>query len=127
MGRGTYKVVSGIEDWPYKGKRVVVLSESLKNVRNDAELYNGNVVNLIEKLHKEGTKHIYVDGGVSISQFISADLIDQIIISIVPVILGKGISLYKNIFNESWYQLLSTQSYSNGLVQLKYQRANGSK
>lgn len=122
MGRGTYKIASSVEDWPYKGKRVVVLSQSLSEVRKDAELYNGDVTTLLHKLHSEGTKHIYIDGGVTISQFIAASLIDQIIISIVPVILGKGISLYKNIINESWYKLLSTQSYPNGLVQLRYLR-----
>ena len=41
---------------------------------------------------------------------------------IVPVILGKGIPLFKNIVNESWFELMSAQSYPNGLVQLKYQR-----
>lgn len=122
MGRGTYKIASKVEDWPYKGKRVVVLSKKLKEVRNDAELYSGDITAIIQKLYEEGSKHIYVDGGITISQFINAGYIDQMILTIVPVILGQGICLYKDIFNESWYQLLSTQSYPNGLVQLRYQR-----
>lgn len=122
MGRGTYKIASSVEDWPYKNKRVVVLSTSLPEVRKDAELYKGDINRLVQKLHTEGTKHIYIDGGATISQFIDAGLVDQMIISIIPVILGKGISLFKNLVNESWYELVSAQPYPNGLVQLKYQR-----
>lgn len=122
MGRNTYEVIAAAKMWPYQDKRVIVLSTTLSSVSNNAELYEGDIVHLTEKLHSEGVKHIYVDGGVIVSQFLNAGYIDQITLSIVPVILGSGIALFKNILNESWYQLASVQSYPNGLVQLKYHR-----
>lgn len=120
MGKNTYNVVSSFDPWPYQGKRVIVLSSSLKSVCKQAELFNGEIQDLITKLHAEGIKHIYVDGGATISHFLNAGLIDQLIISIIPVVLGSGIPLFSNINNDKWCQLTSAQTYSNGLLQLRY-------
>lgn len=120
MGRGTYKIASSVEIWPYPGKRVIVLSSTLTSVCKEAELFSGNIIPLVEKLYKEGVKHIYVDGGVTISQFMNARMIDHITLSIIPVILGSGIPIFSNILHESWCQLISSKAYSNGLVQLQY-------
>jgi len=122
MGKNTYKIASSVEVWPYPGKRVIVLSTSLTSVCKHAELFSGDVVSLTSKLYSEGAKHIYVDGGHTISQFLNAGLMDKMIISIIPVILGSGIPLFQNLLHESWCQLISTKSYKNGLVQLEYQR-----
>lgn len=120
MGKNTYKIASSVDAWPYQGKRVIVLSTTLKSVCEQAELFEGDIITLTKKLHSEGVKHIYADGGITISQFLNAGLIDTIIISIIPVILGSGIPLFSNLFQESWYQLGSSMAYPNGLVQLKY-------
>jgi len=72
-------------------------------------------------LHSDGIKHIYVDGGATISQFLNMGLIDQLIISIIPVVLGSGIPLFSKINDDKWCQLMSSQAYSNGLVQLRYE------
>ena len=67
MGRKTYeKVFTMVSEWPWTGKRVIVLSSTLNSIRNEAELFNGDVTQLIQKLHSEGVKHIYVDGGVTV-------------------------------------------------------------
>lgn len=97
MGRNSYDVVSHFDPWPYDGKRVVVLSSTLTSVCKQAELFKGEITALIEKLHTENTKHIYVDGGATISQFLNIGLIDQLIISIIPVVLGSGIPLFSKI------------------------------
>lgn len=123
MGRNTYEVVSGFDTWPYQGKRVVILSSKLTSVCQQAELFNGNIARLIENLHADGIKHIYVDGGVTISQFMDMNLVDELIISLIPVVLGSGIPLFDKVNNEKWYQLVSSRPYSNGLVQLKYETA----
>lgn len=121
MGRNTYEVVSGFDTWPYQGKRVVVLSSTLTSVCQQAELFNGDITALVEKLHADGIRHIYVDGGVTISQFLNMNLVDELIISLIPIILGSGISLFSKIDNEKWCRLVSSRPYSNGLVQLKYE------
>lgn len=121
MGRNTYETVAKFDQWPYQGKRVIVLSSSLASVCEQAELFSGGAINLVEKLHAEGTKHIYADGGMTISNFLNAGLIDEMIISLIPVVLGSGIPLFSNIKSEKWYRLMSSRTYSNGLVQLKYE------
>lgn len=121
MGKNTYKIASSAAVWPYQGKRVIVLSSSLSSVCDKAEIYTGDIQQLTKRLYSEGIKHIYVDGGKTISQFLNARLIDELIISILPVILGSGIPLFNNILHESWCRLLSSQAYSNGLLQLRYE------
>lgn len=123
MGRNTYKVVSGFETWPYKGKRVVVLSSTLTSVCEQAELFKGNIAHLIEKLHADSIKHIYVDGGTTISHFLNMNLVDRLIISLIPIALGSGIPLFSKIDSEKWFRLVSSKPFSNGLMQLEYEVA----
>ena len=120
MGRNTYEVVEQFDTWPYTGKRVVVLSSTLTSVCPQAELFSGDIATLVSNLHAQGVKHIYVDGGLTISQFLKLGLIDQLIISIIPVVLGEGIPLFRGIGKDTWCHLVSSQVYSNGLVQMKY-------
>ena len=124
FGRNTYQVVSGFEEWPYKGKRVIVLSNTLKDVRKEAELFCGPLTDLLSKLHSENTKHIWVDGGVTASKFLEAGLVDELTISIIATVLGSGIPLFSNMNQEHKCRLISTQSYPSGLVQLKYEVAH---
>lgn len=121
MGKNTYKIASSANIWPYEGKRVIVLSSTLSSVCDKAEIYAGDIQHLIKKLWMEGIKYIYVDGGKTISQFLNAGLIDKLIISLIPIILGSGIPLFNNILKESWCRLISSQSYSNGLIQTRYE------
>jgi dihydrofolate reductase len=120
IGKNTYQIAARAPIWPYEGKRVIVLSSSLSSVCVDAEIYSGDIQQLISTLNSEGVKHIYVDGGKTISQFLNLALIDELTLSIIPVILGSGIPLFNHILQESWCRLVSSQSYSNGLLQLKY-------
>lgn len=124
MGRNTYEIVSSFDTWPYQGKRVVVLSSTLTSVNEQAELFKGDITHLVEKLHADGIKHIYVDGGATVSQFLNADLVDQMIISLIPVVIGSGIPLFSKINNDKWCRLTSSKPYSNGLMQLQYDVVN---
>ena len=124
MGKNTYKIASSGNFWPYERKRVIVLSSTLTSVCDKAEVYAGDIQHLIQKLYAEGIRYIYVDGGKTISQFLNEGLIDELIISFIPVILGSGIPLFSNIVHDSWCHLKSSTSYSNGLVQLRYEVKN---
>jgi len=121
MGRKTYEIVSGFGEWPYQGKRVVVISQTLDAVREEAELFSGDIQNLVSNLHGEGIKHIYVDGGVTISKFLEAGMVDQMIITVIPIILGKGIRLFNPMDKEHDCKLISAKPYPSGLVQLHYE------
>jgi dihydrofolate reductase/predicted GNAT family N-acyltransferase len=120
IGRKTYEVASTVAD-PYPGKRVVVLSNSLDSVKAGMELYRGDLKELVTKLHLEGIKHIWVDGGSTISQFLSLQLVDEMTLSVIPVVLGSGIPLFHVMGKEIPCRLISSQSYQSGLVQLHYE------
>lgn len=121
IGRKTYEVATTVPD-PYPGKRVVVLSRSLDQVKGGMELYRGDLQELLARLYREGIRHIWVDGGTTLSQFLSAQLVDTMTLSIIPVVLGSGIPLFSAIGREIPFHLISSQSYPSGLVQLRYER-----
>lgn len=121
LGRNTYEVVSSFEKWPYEGKRVIVLSNTLTRVRKEAELFCGQLQDLASMLHSEGTKHVWVDGGITVSKFLESGLVDDITISVIAIILGSGIPLFNTMNREHKCHLISTQSYPSGLVQLRYE------
>lgn len=120
LGRKTYEIASTVPD-PYPGKRVVVLSNSLHSIKEGMELYRGDLTQLISKLYREGIKHIWVDGGATISQFLESQLVDTMTLSIIPLILGGGVPLFNVIGKEIPCRLISSQSYQSGLVQLNYE------
>ncbi len=121
LGKNTYEVVSSFDKWPYSGKKVIVLSSTLKTVRQEAELFCGQLSNLGSRLYSEGVKHVWVDGGVTVSKFLESGLVDHITISVIPVVLGSGIPLFSVMNNEQLCRFISTQSYPSGLVQLRYE------
>lgn len=121
LGRNTYETVCGFRRWPYKGKRVVVLSNTLIRVREEAELFCGQLTDLTSKLGYEGVKHVWVDGGITLSKFLEANLVDDITISVIAMVLGSGIPLFSPMTREHKCRLVSTQSYPSGLIQLKYE------
>lgn len=124
LGRNTYEVVSAFDKWPYEGKRVIVLSNTLKEVRKEAELFCGQLTDLASMLYSEGITHVWVDGGITVSKFLEAGLVDDITISVIAMVLGSGIPLFSTMSREHKCRLLSTQSYPSGLVQLKYEIAH---
>lgn len=121
MGRNTYEVVAGFEKWPYENKRVIVLSQSLTKIGNGAELFSGELPLLLEKLHNENIRHVWVDGGITVSRFLAAGLVDEMTVSVIAMLLGNGIPLFSAFGCEHKCRLLSSQSYPSGLVQSKYE------
>jgi dihydrofolate reductase len=66
------------------------------------------------------TQHLYTDGGITIAQFLQAKLVDEMILTIIPILLGKGIRLFNPITVDTNCQLLRPEIYSTGIVQLHY-------
>lgn len=120
IGRKTYEIATTVPD-PYPGKKVVVLSNSLNSVKDGMELYRGDLSELVAKLQAAGSRHIWVDGGVTISQFLASGLVDTMTLSIIPVLLGSGLPLFHTIGKEIPCRLISSQSYRSGLVQQRYE------
>lgn len=128
MGRGTYDAVLGFPDWPYAGKRCIVLSQRPTPPRHGEEFFCAPLPQLVEKLTRESARRVYVDGGQVIRQFLAARLIDDLTLSIIPVLLGAGIPLFSAAANgalavpgiDQSLQLKECRSFESGLVQLRY-------
>jgi len=126
LGRKTYEVAAtayGTPIWPYQGKKMVVLSNTLQAVIAEAQLHSGDLITLASQLHSEGIRHVWIDGGITISQFLRLNMVDEMILSIIPILLGSGVSLF-DIRKELPCRLISSQSYPSGLVQMKYSITN---
>lgn len=97
MGRNTFQKVLTFGAWPYD-KPVFVLGNTLvsvpENVADKTEIVNGEVRMLVDQLNKRGYHNLYVDGGSVIQSFLEEDLIDEMIITRVPILLGDGIPLF---------------------------------
>ena len=120
MGRNTYDVVSSFPDWPYS-KRVVVLSTQTGLVSTHGEeFYSGDVRELAARLGREGVRRIYVDGGATVRAFLAAGLIDELTISIIPVVLGEGIPLFAGGLETVALTLTDSRVFDSGLVQVRY-------
>jgi dihydrofolate reductase len=126
IGRKTFETVLTFGTWPYGEKRVVVLSSrvlDLSAVRGNVEQMAGPPAEIVSKLAASGVHHIYVDGGVTIQEFLRAGLIQRLIITRVPVLIGEGIPLFSSLPHDIRLHHLATQSYPSGLVKTEYRVA----
>jgi len=124
IGRKTFETVLAFPDWPYGGKRVVVLSSrpvDLSAVRGGkVEQMAGAPAEIAAKLAASGVQHAYVDGGVTIQGFLSAGLIQRLVITRVPVLIGEGIPLFGSLPRDVKLRHVATQHYPSGLVKSEY-------
>lgn len=126
IGRRTYDVVRGFDEWPYAGKRCLVLTHRPLESAHGEEPCTLPPADVVAHLDNGGAKRIYVDGGAVIRQFLDADLVDDLTISIVPVVLGDGLPLFAPGGRERALSLVESREYPSGLVRLRYRRARGS-
>jgi dihydrofolate reductase len=120
VGRRTWEVVRGFPEWPYGGKAVHVLSHRPGEARHGERFHAGPPADVLEALGAEGVRRVYVDGGAVVSQHLAAGLLDELTISILPVVLGAGIRLFQEAGPERWLTLRESRSWPSGLVQLHY-------
>ena len=126
MGRKTFETVCGFEgDWPY-AKPIFIVSRTLDTIaeeyRDKAELVKGSLVQILEKIHNEGYHRLYIDGGVTIQNFLKEDLIDEITITTIPIVLGGGSALFSILPKELEFTLVASKIFLNQLVQSRYAR-----
>lgn len=126
MGRTTFETVINFDiDWPYS-KPVFVLSNTLNKVPSDLEdkvfLIKGTLTEVLEAIHQRGFTRLYIDGGVTIQNFLKEDLIDNIIITTIPILLGGGSPLFSALPKELEFEYVKTEVYLEELVQTHYRR-----
>jgi len=120
IGRQTYDTALGFESWPYADKRCIVLTSRSATALHNEEFFDGPVPALAEKLGAEGVNHAYIDGGNVIQQFLAAKLVDEVTLSIIPVLLGAGIRLFAKDAPEQTLVLEESRSWPTGLTQVRY-------
>jgi len=125
MGRNSYEMILSFGSWPYGDKPVVVLSsegvEIPKNLSKTVTTMSASPSEVVRRLSERGYKHLYIDGGSTIQNFIRDGLIRQLIITRVPILIGNGISLFGTIPHDIRLRHLETLQFDNGLVQDKYE------
>ena len=131
IGRKTFETVLAFEAWPYGAKRVVVLSSEPVDLA--AAVARGGLVEqmcgppaeILSNLSARGAQHLYVDGGITIQRFLRAGLIDRLVITRVPVLIGDGSPLFGSVPQDIRLRHIATRSYPSGLVQSEYEVGSG--
>ncbi len=126
MGRKTYETVLGFGgDWPYT-KPVFVLTNTLtslpEHLLGKVELVNGQISALTEQLNKRGYANLYIDGGKLIQSFLKEDMIDELIISQIPILIGGGIPLFGDLGCHLTFEHRKTEIMLDAIVQSHYVR-----
>ena len=127
IGRKTFETVLAFPEWPYGVKRVVVLSSApldLSGVRGGiVEHMSGPPAEIVARLAADGARHLYVDGGITIQRFLRSGLVDRLIVTRVPVLIGEGIPLFGALPRDINLRHVETRHYASGLVKTEYRIA----
>lgn len=124
MGRKTYEQVLSFGAWPYGQTRVIVMSRH--PIDFPAELPDWVTHSaeppsvLYQCLEEEGAQHLYIDGGVTIQRFLAAGLINELTLTVIPILLGEGLPLFGSLEKDIPLTPISSRTYDFGFVQLKY-------
>jgi|TARA_B110000116_G_C16520594_1_gene439784 dihydrofolate reductase len=126
MGRVTFETIVGFDvNWPYK-KPVFVLSNTLKDIpqshKEKVFLTKGTLRDVLDQIHEKGFYRLYIDGGTTIQNFLKEDLIDEMLLTTIPILLGGGVSLFSELQNEMKFELIGTKIYLNQITQNHYKR-----
>ena len=126
IGRRTVDVVLKLGHMPLYGKKpVVVLSHRTLDLPSGSseliEQMSGEPGEIVRRLETRGFQHAYIDGGLTIQQFLAAGLISRLVITRVPVLIGEGIPLFGPLPSDILLHHVATRSYDGGLVQSEYE------
>ncbi len=126
MGRATFEKVCSFDiDWPYQ-KPVFVLSRTLseipKKYEGKVELLQGTVPEIVAEIHQRGHYRLYIDGGKLIQSFLQEDLIDAMIITVIPVLLGGGFPLFGSLSRRLLFECEGSKIYFDTVVQHSFKR-----
>ena len=125
LGRKTYDwVMTQVPEFPHASKDTYIISRQERPARGKVKFYSGSLRELISRLKTEAGRNIFIDGGAEVvHHLLQDDLIDEFIISLIPVLVGNGTRLFRDGRPEQTLELVSVKSFKKGLVQLHYKRA----
>lgn len=126
MGRTTFETVCSFGiDWPYQIP-VFVLSTTLSELpaeyEGKVELVKGRLSEVLATIHKKGFTQLYIDGGKVIQSFLKEDLIDDMIITTIPTLLGGGTSLFGELADSLDFECVESKVFLEAVVQNHFVR-----
>jgi dihydrofolate reductase len=125
IGRKTFEKVLTLGPWAYGRKRVVVLSSRPVDLSAAAggvvEQMAGSPAEIVARLAASGASNLYVDGGITIQRFLRAGLVQRLIVTRVPVLIGEGIPLFGSLPHDVRLRHVATRHFPSGLVQSEYE------
>ncbi len=128
MGRKTFEQVIKFEGWLYKDTKIIVMSarqiEIPGNLMGAVTVTKESPTQLIGRLSNESIKHVYVDGGMVIHSFLASRLVNEITVTIVPILIGNGKSFSGILPMDISLQHLKTTVFESGFVQIQYRVIN---
>jgi dihydrofolate reductase len=126
MGRKTFELLLTFPEWHYGATQLFVLSRTLRELparaEGRAELTALGPAELLAELGRRGKRRVYVDGGLTVQSFLAADLIDELILTRLPVLIGQGIPLFGPLGGDLWWDHQATRTFRDGLVRSRYRR-----
>jgi len=122
-GRKSYELMMKWDGGnPFGKKQSYVFSNTWKKGGDDFDLMQGDVIDAVRKMKSSKGKNIWLFGGASLTAFlIGADLVDELWLSVHPIVLGEGKSLFSGLRERVKLELLENKPYETGLVSLRYQ------
>jgi dihydrofolate reductase len=127
MGRKTFEKVLSFDAWPYQKPVFVLTNRHFKiqaELSDKIETMAGTPREVVDRLAKRGLLHLYVDGGQTIQGFLSAGLVDELIISQLPILIGNGIPLFGPLSADIRLRHLGTRTFPGGMIQSTYRVEN---
>lgn len=126
IGCRTFDVVLKLGHLALYGKKPVIVLSSrpldFSSVKGGAvEQMSGEAAEIVAQLNARGFKHAYIDGGITIQRFLAAGLIDRLVMTRVPVLIGAGIPLFGPVPRDISLRHVATRCYNGGLVQSEYE------
>lgn len=124
MGRNSFEKILTFGEWPFELPVVVLTSRALEvpaQLRGRVVTSSGPPAEVVARLAERGLTRLYVDGGITIQRFLAASLIERLVITIIPVLLGGGIPLFGELSEHVHLELASVNSFPNGFVQVVYE------
>ncbi|MGV3503579.1 MAG: dihydrofolate reductase family protein [Adhaeribacter sp.] len=126
IGRKTYDWVQreiGSSHYDNGERDVFVITRTPRPAIGRTRFYSGDLEALVQKLKSEKGKNIYCDGGAEIiNELLKKNLIDEMIISLIPILLGDGTRLFQDGRPEQMLDLVAAKTFDTGLAQLQYRR-----
>jgi dihydrofolate reductase len=124
MGRRTWDSIEAIDPLPFADRRVYVFTHRPPtSARPEITFWDASPSQALDEWSRLGVEHVYIDGGQLISSFLAEGLVDDLVLTKIPVLLGSGRPLFTRVEKTTSLTLESVEAFPSGIVNLRYSRS----